>query len=921
MFSTKEEVYSYLEKISRNFSLRELRHFTANDISENLNISRNLASQYLNELVKEQRAIKVNSRPVYFFHRKNVERSAQIAFDTCIFSGLDEFMIKSRSRESKRDFQKAVGYYLSLDSCIEQCKAAIQYPPNGLPALLYGANGTGKSFLSRLMFEYGKNEGVIGKDRQYIGVDCTEYGQDPEKFAKMLCGDENGEGWLAEADGGVLFLDEIDCLNPASQDLIFSYLTTGQYRIIGGDRQYGSQARLVFATSKPPEEVLYKALARRIPIVIPVPSLNERTIDEKEEMLVSFLRREGQRMGVDVCISKKVFSSILEYPFENNIDELKACITSCCASAYLVKKEDGIAIQMYHLPDYMLSGLKLDMQQEDDRMIRLSSYSRDTSYEQAIQYFQSIMDEYQDYKMKLSGFDRLLKKCQSHLNDYYDYLIYEQKLVNMKITTYEQLINQIFETVGGAYGISLSKKYSYLLARCLYIQLRSNHIVSKWIKSNEHEIGELLLLARQNLPSENRIAAQILSLIKQNLDVEVNSLNQLFLLMNIRSQNQKIPVASTAGVILSHGYATASSIADAANQIIGKKVFEAIDMPLDIQSSDVALMLEKHIERYVTCKDIVLLVDMGSLEQIHREMKNISSVNIGIINNISTALAVDIGMGICQNANMEEILKRASENNICTYRIISNVQKEDAVIFSGENGLDTAERIKELVLKSSEAHIPVRFIAYDYYRLVKNGSQDEIFNKYRVKCMIGLFNPEISGVPFIALEDIISMNAAAKLEQIFSEYLSPKQLEVFNQNLLKNFTLQNVVESITILNPGKLLDEVEQSVTRLQKITGRRIEGRIITGLYVHLCCLVERLVTKTTIENYQGLEEFQKEHQDFIAEAEECFRDISNHYKVELPVSEIAYIYDYINLSSKSKLSGQTAENKMSDWEYGGDE
>lgn len=90
-------------------------------------------------------------------------------------------------------------------------------------------------------------------------------------------------------------------------------------------------ARLVFATSRPPGEALFKAFARRIPIVIQVPSLNERTIDEKEEMLVAFLRREGQRMGVDVSISKRAFHCMLEYPFENNIDELLFCITSCCA--------------------------------------------------------------------------------------------------------------------------------------------------------------------------------------------------------------------------------------------------------------------------------------------------------------------------------------------------------------------------------------------------------------------------------------------------------------------------------------------------------------------------------------------------------------------------------------------------------------
>lgn len=34
MLSTKEELYQYLEKISRNFTLKNLKYFTANHISE-----------------------------------------------------------------------------------------------------------------------------------------------------------------------------------------------------------------------------------------------------------------------------------------------------------------------------------------------------------------------------------------------------------------------------------------------------------------------------------------------------------------------------------------------------------------------------------------------------------------------------------------------------------------------------------------------------------------------------------------------------------------------------------------------------------------------------------------------------------------------------------------------------------------------
>ena len=903
MLSTKEEVYHYLEKVSRQFSLKDLKCFTANHIGESLNISRNLASQYLNELVKERRAVKVNSRPVYFFHRKNVERNLNVSLDSCLFSGLDEFIMRTEQGEVKKDFRKAIGHYHSLSSGIEQCRAAMQYPPGGLPILLCGATGTGKAYLAQLMFEYGKNEKILAQSARYIAVDCTEYTHDAALFAAGLCGDGEGNGWLYQARDGVLFLDEIDRLPAAGQELLFSFLNSGQYRSTAqADKVYESGARLIFSTSKMPGDILYKALARRIPITIQIPLLCERSTDEKEEMLISFLRDEGRRMGVDVAISKKAFDCMMEYSYENNIDELKSCITSSCAGAYLEKDKERIEIQLYHLPDSILAGLTLNLDMTDGRMIDLQNYDKSISFQQATQYFQLILDAYQDYDSGQLGLAGLEEACQTHLKQYYDYLIYEQKLTNMKIVTYEQLINQIFEIVSDGYGIKLSKKHSYLLARSLYIQMRADHVVSKWVQNNEAELAALLSQIRLNLSKESLAAAQIAKLIKQNLDIELNILNQLFLILDIKRQNESIAMSPIAGVIISHGYSTATSIADAANQMIGKPVFEAIDMPLDTQVSEIAAVLQRHIERYVTSRDIVLMVDMGSLEQINQEMKHLTNVNIGIINNISTALAVDIGLGILARKEMEEILRSASEHMICTYRIINNVQKEPAIIFSGENGIDTAEKIKELILKSTEAPISAAFIAYDYFRLQKNGRQDEIFRKYHVSCMIGLFNPDIEGIPFIALEDIISMNAAEQLKRVFSAYMDDGQLNIFIQNIIKNFSFQNVVESITILNPVKLLDGVEQSVIRMQKMVGRPIEGRIITGLYVHLCCLVERLVTKTPIENYTGLEVFEKEQQEFIRIVRESFRDLTDHYKVEMPASEIAYIYDYINMSMKTK-------------------
>ena len=82
----------------------------------------------------------------------------------------------------------------------------------------------------------------------------------------------------------------------------------------------------------------------------------------------------------------------------------------------------------------MLSSLKLEVEDKDKRMIHLSSYSRDTSLGQTVQYFQIMLDVFEDYRQDMLSFDSLMMEFRKQLNDYYDYLIYGQKLVNIKIS-------------------------------------------------------------------------------------------------------------------------------------------------------------------------------------------------------------------------------------------------------------------------------------------------------------------------------------------------------------------------------------------------------------------------------------------------------------------------------------------------------
>ena len=84
---TKEELLEYIKGLTDGFRGEEPERFTASAISARLNVSRNLTSQYLNELVKDGLLVKANLRPVYFFHKGMLEAQydatvAQPAFDT-----------------------------------------------------------------------------------------------------------------------------------------------------------------------------------------------------------------------------------------------------------------------------------------------------------------------------------------------------------------------------------------------------------------------------------------------------------------------------------------------------------------------------------------------------------------------------------------------------------------------------------------------------------------------------------------------------------------------------------------------------------------------------------------------------------------------------------------------------------------------
>lgn len=454
-----------------------------------------------------------------------------------------------------------------------------------------------------------------------------------------------------------------------------------------------------------------------------------------------------------------------------------------------------------------------------------------------------------------------------------DHLIFGRGVTSSRSRAFERIVGAVLADAGSSYGIELSRKVAFLLAQEICLQLWPGIGLAKRKSACAEQISHLLGAVTSELPFASSVSDQVAADVEGALGISLDHFTKTLLTLCVASESRDAKALRTLCVILSHGYSTATSIADAANRMLGMHVYEAVDMPYDQQLKDIVGPLQRLVDRHSYCTGVVFLVDMGSLEEAYKALENVTDSTIGVVNNVSTGLALEIGVGLLGGKSIAEVLGDATAACVTHCKVIERVNREDAIVFCSESGVDAAERIRQLVSQSLPRTIGARLLTRPFKQLVANGSNDAVFSEHRVCAVIGTGDPGVASIPFVALEDIMSTASASKVDAVFGRWLDASELSSFH--------------------------EIESAVHELQRRTGEKIGSNAIIGLYVHLCCLVERLVTRNPIETYVGQDRFEEERADFIESFRQSFSSISTRYRVEVPVSEIAYVFDYISVSA----------------------
>lgn len=467
----------------------------------------------------------------------------------------------------------------------------------------------------------------------------------------------------------------------------------------------------------------------------------------------------------------------------------------------------------------------------------------------------------------------------------------ENTSVMMEITTVN--VQEIIRYLENAYNVKFNGNSVYAMAHFLYYK---GNTEIHWTDKQEVIITDLTSFVDENCKMEQQLAKQFVHLLESKLDVKLYKMDEIFLTFYLRSMTIERTNNKVKAVILAHGYATASSIANVANRLLHKNVFEAFDMPIDVSVGEIASRVLNYIESNDVSKGLILLVDMGSLKDIYSQFKKEVNGPVAIINNVSTQMALFLGDMLGKNLYIEEMIERLQAASKTEYSIIyPEVNKEKVIVTTCLTGMGTAIQIQKLLEASIPEELDIKVLAHDYNRLKEHGTSEAIFQMYQVLSIVGTADPGLPLVDYISLEDLISGQGEAKLRKIFKPFFNEDCIQVINNNLIRNFSLERVIESITILDTEKILTHVEAFLHQLEVQLNKRLTNDKKLALYVHMSCLVERLIRQAPIENYTNIEEFEQCQKEMIYSIKEAFSVIENIYNVKINIAEIGYIYDYL--------------------------
>ncbi|OJG70801.1 transcriptional antiterminator bglG:Sigma-54 factor [Enterococcus phoeniculicola] len=937
-----DRIYAYVKEQTSQLSEEEVRKgagVTTSEVAEAFSIQRTNSSKDLNQLVKDGRLTKLDGRPVRYVLAKNWQELPTKKYVPSYMETPVEKKKKPVSQPvmaSKDIFSRIIGASGSMKNSIEQAKAAVLYPPKGLNCLITGPTGSGKTYFAHAIFQYAKLNKVIEPDKELIVFNCADYANNPELLMSHLFGYVKGaftgaesdkNGIIDEADGGILFLDEIHRLPPEGQEMIFYFMDHGTYSRLGEtSKTHQAAVRIIGATTEDPSSTLLDTFVRRIPINIQLPPFAKRPASEKVDLVKVMVSQEANRIERRISLTEDVVKALIGSVTYGNIGQLKSNIQLVCARGFLNHmQQEEISITINDLPEGIRAGV---IQLASDReasteLAKVLEPKIDVSPNGSILEIQSDSYElpYNLYDiigdkatlLKSDGLDQeainhfISTDINIHLKSFYKDHGFsfnaENKLSEFVDQTIIDVTNQIYHRVKKALDYEFQQNFVYAMS------LHISSFLKKIYLGEERHTNDNIKEMAVDFPKEFEVAKQIRHFISEQFQVEIPESEDYYLTVLLVSLRDEESVGRVGVIVAAHGSSTASSMVQVVKQLLDVEKIIAVDMPLDMHPRTALERIEHAALQIDEGSGVMLLVDMGSLATFSEKIQRDTGVPVRTIDMVTTSLVLEtVRKASVMGADLDNLYE--SLKNFRGYAADVTVGKTEKRLGSNQvilaicaSGEGTAQKIKEIIDTSLEKRKNNAIQVVTLSVLDVKEKMSMMQEKFDILATTGIIDPKIQA-PFIPLERFIDHDVDHILDQLLLEDELEEITDVsIDEEQARTICVNYMEESFTFINPTKLIDPLWQFamvITEKFSIDTARYAFQI--NLTMHLAGMVERILLGELLSvESESLQEMKRNPAYLIVEA--AARELESKVHLSIPPAEEYYLMQSITNQQMKKI------------------
>ena len=859
--NNKERVYEFITTYSLEYEHDEYPRFTTNFLSQKLNMQRTNLSSILNQLVNEGKLIKQKGRPVMYQYINLSEEAEQV-------------------------FKRLIGYDQSLKDAVAGAKATILYPKGKPSILIIAQRGCGAHYFAETVFEFAVKSGVVKNREALLVFDCKAYQENPDYRQKLLFGTEDEVGILNQSEDGMLFINHIDMLPAYERGRLLSTKERGI---------------LICRTDLSVDQEIYHSLQERTDFEIKLPNLNERSMEERFQLIQSFLCDEIKNIGKNLEMDSNILSALLLYESDDNVTGLKKDIHTGCVNCYARKgssKNKFIEILLSDFPTYVRKGLIYSKTHKEELEELVSeqyvyAFTHSTMLKKQAQkseekrdIYQSIDDRKKKYKKQeieeeeIDAYVSIALKedFQKYYNELSGKISNRNMLENIIANKMIEHVDLFLKKAEETFQIKYDEKI--MCALCLHMNSALIRNESKQRVSNE-EIVQMTV----SYPQEYQLAQEFILETEEVFHTRLN-VDEIVFVMMFLLEERVTKKQQVVTLIAMHGDHSAQEVVKTVNILSNENNTYAFNLPLDQNMKEAYEDFKKEIIRIDQGKGIILIYDMGSLRTMAESIAAETNIDIRFVESPITLIGVACSNKASEEKGIEEIYGYLQEN-FKTAAYSRNYDGSNKIVVITSKSEIEAEKIQRFINENmSWNNVKIRRIVAanegQLYSMI-----DSIAEEGEIVGIVGDYDPLLHQYQFI------DVNQLMKSEKSNLDDYIQTQNELGKTGITE--TYEYLEENFKELDMAKVKVYLDDFMNKVQDLLKVRLDENKKIGLIIHIVCLLDRIRQKYTPSISFIASGVIDKNKEMVSEVKKLLGPIENEFNVYINDTEIATIITII--------------------------